>query len=423
MTTATYRASAYMAAAGEMGVRVTVGTDRPDLLAELNPGGSITLDYNEPEAGAALISSFAKEFPVDAIAPVDDDTLILGAMAAEALGLPYHPVEAARTTRSKYELRKVLSEEGLPSPSFRLVSAQEEPEEIAASIAYPCVLKPTFLAASQGVIRANDETEFTEAYRRVGAILDDPESIARGGAEARMILVEDYLEGVEVAVEGLVVRGEAHILAIFDKPDPLEGPFFEETIYVTPSRLSEETQASIREETKRAARAIRLREGPLHAELRINDAGEIRVIDVAEPRHRREMLGRARVRGRRLARTPHPLPGSRRCAFLDGARENRFRRHDDPHTRRRGAEGSRGQGRSPGRARCRGGRHIHPHRRARRAAARGRQIPGLHLRQGGAAGRGGGRPARRARETALRYRGISPRKKARPKGRPFILST
>ena len=281
MTTATYRASAYMAAAQEMGVRVTVGTDRPDLLAGLNPGGSITLDYGEPEAGAALIESFAKEFPLDAIAPVDDDTLILGAMAAEALGLPYHPVEAARTTRSKYELRKVLSEEGLPSPSFRLVSAQEEPEKIAASIPYPCVLKPTFLAASRGVIRANDETEFTEAYRRIGAILEDPDTIARGGPEARMILVEDYLGGVEVAVEGLVVRGEVHILAIFDKPDPLEGPFFEETIYVTPSRLPSETQNRIREETIRAARAIRLREGPLHAELRINDAGETHVIDVA----------------------------------------------------------------------------------------------------------------------------------------------
>lgn len=281
MTTATYRASAYMAAAGELGVRVTVGTDRPDLLAGLNPGASITLDYNEPEAGAALISSFAKDFPIDAVAPVDDDTLILGAMAAEALGLPYHPVEAARTTRSKYELRKVLSEEGLPSPSFRLVSAREEPEKIALGLRYPCVLKPTFLAASRGVIRANDEVEFAEAYRRVGAILEEPDTIARGGAEAGMILVEDYLEGVEVAVEGLVVRGEAHILAIFDKPDPLKGPFFEETIYVTPSRLPDETQAAIREETIRAARAIRLREGPLHAELRIDEEGRIWVIDVA----------------------------------------------------------------------------------------------------------------------------------------------
>lgn len=281
MTTATYRASAYMKAAAEMGLRLTVGTDRPDLLAELNPGGSITLDYNEPEAGAGLIESFANEYPIDAIAPVDDDTLILGAMAAEALGLPYHPVEAARTTRSKYELRKVLSEEGLPSPSFRLVSAQEEPEVIAASIPFPCVLKPTFLAASRGVIRANDVAEFAEAYRRIGAILNDPDTIARGGAEAGMILVEDYLDGFEVAVEGLVVRGEVHILAIFDKPDPLEGPFFEETIYVTPSRLPVDVQEKIHEETIRAARAIRLREGPLHAELRINEAGEIHVIDVA----------------------------------------------------------------------------------------------------------------------------------------------
>ncbi len=281
MTTTTYRASAYMEAAEKMGLRLAVGTDRPDLLAGLNPGGSITLDYTKPEAGAASIKSFAKEFPIDAVAPVDDDTLILGAMAAEMLGLPCHPVESARTTRSKYELRKVLSEEGLPSPSFRLVSAQEEPEKIASGLHYPCVLKPTFLAASRGVIRANDAAEFAEAYRRIGAILDEPDTIARGGEEARMILVEDYLDGIEVAVEGLVVRGEAHILAIFDKPDPLEGPFFEETIYVTPSRLPEETQATIREETIRAAHAIRLRDGPLHAELRITEDGRIWVIDVA----------------------------------------------------------------------------------------------------------------------------------------------
>ncbi len=281
MTTATYRAAAYVAAAEALGVQLTVGTDRPDLLAGLNPGASLTLDYGQPDAGAARIQSFAKTFPIDAVAPVDDETLILGAMAAEALGLPYHPVEAARATRSKYELRKTLSEEGLPSPAFRLVSAQDDPERISARIRYPCVLKPTFLAASQGVIRANDAAEFAQAYRRIGAILEEPENVARGGAEARMILVEDYLEGVETAVEGLVVRGEVHLLAIFDKPDPLEGPFFEETIYVTPSRLPDETQRRIREETIRAARAIRLRDGPLHAELRVDGAGQVWTIDVA----------------------------------------------------------------------------------------------------------------------------------------------
>ncbi len=281
MTTATYRASAYVTAAEEMGLLLTVGTDRPDVLADLNTGAALALDYARPEAGAALIESFAKSFPLHAIAPVDDDALILGAMAAESLGLPFHPVEAARATRSKYELRKTLAEEGLPSPAFRLVSAQEAPERIAASVRYPCVLKPTFLSASRGVIRANDEAEFAQAYRRVAAILEEPETLARGGEEARMILVEDYLPGVEAAVEGLVIRGEVHVLAIFDKPDPLEGPFFEETIYVTPSRLPDETQAKIRKETVRAARAIRLREGPLHAELRIDDAGEVWVIDAA----------------------------------------------------------------------------------------------------------------------------------------------
>ncbi len=281
LTTATYRASAYLAAAEEMGLRLTVGTDRPDLLAELNPGGSITLDYQKPEEGAARVAQFAREYPLAAIAPVDDDTLILGAMAAEALGLPYHPVEAARATRSKYELRKTLAEEGLASPGFRLVSSQENPAAIAPGVRYPCVLKPTFMSASRGVVRANDEAEFADAYRRIGAMLEEPDSLARGGAEARMILVEDYLEGTEVAVEGLVVRGQTHVLAVFDKPDPLVGPFFEETIYVTPSRLPEEILGRVHEETARAARAIRLREGPLHAEIRIDAAGRPWVIDVA----------------------------------------------------------------------------------------------------------------------------------------------
>ncbi len=280
MTVNTYRASAYMSAAEKAGLQVAVGTDRPDVLGDLNPGGSITLDFHEPEAAAKAIRKFAEEYPLDAIVLVDDEAVIAGAMAAETLGLPAHTVEGARATRSKYELRKLLDEEGLPSPAFRLAAAEEGPAPIARTVSFPCVLKPTFLAASQGVIRANNEDEFAAAWRRVGAILSDPDAKARGGPEAGMILVEDYLPGAEAALEGLVAGGALHVLAIFDKPDPMEGPYFEETIYVTPSRLPEKTQAEIVRTAERAARAIGLRDGPVHAEFRINEGG-IWVLDVA----------------------------------------------------------------------------------------------------------------------------------------------
>jgi hypothetical protein len=280
MTVNTYRASAYMEAAEKAEVLVTVGTDRPDVLGELNPGGSLRLDYHQPEVAAKVIAAFAESYPIDAVVSVDDDTVIVGAMAAEKMELPAHSVEAARATRSKYELRKLFDEEGLPSPDFRLMSADEDPKALAKTAVYPCVLKPTFLSASQGVIRANNETEFEAAYHRIASILDDPDTKTRGGAEAEMILVEDYLPGSEVALEGLVAGGTLHVLAIFDKPDPMEGPYFEETIYVTPSRLSTETQADLKRTAEQAIKAIGLHDGPVHAEFRFNKKG-IFVLDVA----------------------------------------------------------------------------------------------------------------------------------------------
>ncbi|MEK6710247.1 MAG: ATP-grasp domain-containing protein [Nitrospinota bacterium] len=273
MTTATYRAKAFLEAAARLGVRAAVGTDRPDVLGKLNPGGSLALDFLQPEGQVEAIAAFAEQYPLDAVVPIDDDTVILGALAARKLGLPFHPPEAARATRSKYQLRQVLSEEGLPAPAFRLLSIEEDPAKLARAVSYPCVLKPTFLSASRGVIRANDEAEFQAAFRRVAAILREPATAGRGGAEAGMILAEDYIAGAEVALEGLMIRGELHALALFDKPDPLEGPFFEETIYVTPSRLPRERQEEILRQAGRAARALGLREGPVHAEFRLNERG------------------------------------------------------------------------------------------------------------------------------------------------------
>ena len=71
-----------------------------------------------------------------------------------------------------------------------------------------------------------------------------------------MILAEDYIPGKEVALEGILEGGELRVLALFDKPDPMEGPYFEETIYVTPSRLPDETQETIADTAARALRAL-----------------------------------------------------------------------------------------------------------------------------------------------------------------------
>jgi biotin carboxylase len=204
---------------------------------------------------------------------VEDETAEIAAMAAEALGLPHNSVESVRTTRDKHRMRELFRSSGLRVPAFQRISIGEEPELAAGRVAYPCVLKPLFLSASRGVIRADDPKSFATAFERVRALLMDPAVVRKGGESALWILVESYIPGKEVALEGLMIRGSLKVLALFDKPDPLEGPFFEETIYVTPSRLPEKDQREISDIASRAATALGLREGPLHAELRINESG------------------------------------------------------------------------------------------------------------------------------------------------------
>src|SRR6185369_10053723 len=160
-----------------------------------------------------------------------------------------------------------------PSPACRVFDKGEDPVRAAAAVRFPCVLKPTFLAASRGVIRADGEEEFVAAWRRIVKILEEPEIAAKGGEASGEILVEDFVGGREVALEGLLRQGELKVLALFDKPDPLEGPYFEETIYVTPSRLDPQTQDRIAQVAAHGALALVLRDGPVHAELRVNESG------------------------------------------------------------------------------------------------------------------------------------------------------
>jgi len=198
---------------------------------------------------------------------VDDDTTVQAAQVARALGLAHNSVESVKATRYKDVMRLALSEADVLSPGFTTVALDDDPSLVAARIRFPCVLKPLALSASRGVIRADDEVQFVAAFEEIAAILREAEPAAN------QILVEDFIPGEEVALEGLLQAGKLTTLALFDKPDPLDGPYFEETIYVTPSRKAAAVQADVARVTQQAALALGLQSGPVHAEVRVNDRG------------------------------------------------------------------------------------------------------------------------------------------------------
>ena len=271
----TYRAPDFMAAAQRLGVEVVVGTDRD--LPQLAPGRALQLDLASPEAGAQRVVEFAREHQIDSVVAVDDGGTLVASLASERLGLPHNSFSGVEATRNKHLLRQRLARAELLSPQYRLLSVDDDPqtaaEQLAAQGLFPCVVKPLSLSASRGVMRADDAAEFVRAFERLRALLANPQIAADCGETAGQVLVEGYIPGDEVALEGLLDGGALRVLAIFDKPDPLVGPFFEETIYVTPSRLPAERQSEVAEATERAARALGLRDGPIHAEFRVNDEG------------------------------------------------------------------------------------------------------------------------------------------------------
>lgn len=284
-----YRGSVFLEAASRLDVPVTVGSERPQVLAAANPGGFLTLNFLVPEEATRIIVEFAKENPIQVVIAADDDGVSLAAMVAAALGLPHNSVGAVSAARNKHRMREILAETGIPSPRFAGFSIDEDPKEVARRVSFPCVVKPLFLSASRGVIRADDTAQFVTAFHRLVAILRQPEVAVQGGTLAQQILVEGFIPGIEVALEGLLLKGKLKVLALFDKPDPLDGAFFEETIYVTPSRLSVAAQKAIIECTEKAVAALGLREGPVHAELRVNDEGPLDTRDCPAI-HRRSLL-------------------------------------------------------------------------------------------------------------------------------------
>jgi len=260
-------------AARQIGVELTVASEQASTLEAANPAGLLTLDFEQPDRAADAARVFATQYPIAGVVGVDDRTAVVAAAIATKLRLRGNPVHAAIAASDKHLQREQLAKAAVPIPRFMLHSLEEDPAALAKSIKYPCVLKPVRLSASRGVIRADNPPSFLAAHSRLRAILADPETAAACGDRARHYLIEEFIPGYEVALEGLVVDRRLHVLALFDKPDPLDGPFFEETIYVTPSTVPGGLQAAIKDCADRAVRAVGITDGPVHAELRYNENG------------------------------------------------------------------------------------------------------------------------------------------------------
>ena len=268
-----YQTRSFQAAADKLGVELAYATDRCSHLDDPWNDQALAVHFELPEGAAGSVLEAERGQRVDGILAVGDRPTAAAAYVARGLGLTYNHPASVEACRNKVRMREVLRDGGLPEPWFRSVSLQPLPEPALLGITYPCVLKPISLSASQGVTRANHREEFLTAAARLKRLLNSPEILATREPNRDQMIVEGYLEGREVAVEALLTDGELRVLAIFDKPDPLEGPYFEETIYVTPSRLFVDDQRNIEASLLACVRAIGLTHGPVHAEFRLNDQG------------------------------------------------------------------------------------------------------------------------------------------------------
>jgi len=272
-----YQTRAFAEAARHLRLDLVLASDRCHVLEDPWGDRAIPVRFDDPRASRDVLVAAG---PFDAIVAVADRPTVIAAFAAEALGVTYNSPASVEACHDKYVARQRFAAAGLPVPKFFRVPVNANPRDVAGRAPFPCVLKPLGLSASRGVIRANDVTEFEAAFARIRALLGSVDIAVMREEQNRYIQVESFIDGREFALEGLVTAGELQVLAIFDKPDPLDGPFFEETIYVTPSRESPETQAGLIAAASSAVRALGLTHGPIHAELRMQ-GGEAWVLEVA----------------------------------------------------------------------------------------------------------------------------------------------
>lgn len=278
LPTKSYRADDFLAAAKRLGVEVVIASDRCHVLAQEWPG-ALPLEFRDAERAALELAREVEVHRPLAVIGVDDQTALVAALAAARLGLSHNPPEAVAAARNKLASRERLRAAGVPVPWFQAVPG-EGADLDALAVPFPCVVKPLALSASRGVIRANDRAQLSAAYERVSALLRAPQVAERRDPLLQSVLIEGFIPGPEVALEGLLWRGRLEVLALFDKPDPLDGPFFEETLYVTPSRHPAELQAAVARAAALGAQALGLCDGPIHAELRLSPDGP-RIVEIA----------------------------------------------------------------------------------------------------------------------------------------------
>jgi ATP-grasp domain/L-amino acid ligase C-terminal domain 2 len=269
-----YQTRSFEEAAQKHATEIIYVTDRCHQLEDPWSDRAIAVHFESAQSAAASVVAALNGKSVDGILALGDSPSVAAAYTARELGISYNHPASVEACRSKLRMRAVFQQAGLNTPWFRVMNLDPLPEPALLGISYPCVLKPLSLSASRGVIRANNRDEFVTAAQRIRTLLESPEIRATREAHLDQILVEGYIPGREVAVEGLLTDGAFKVLAMFDKPDPLEGPYFEETIYVTPSSLTESQQLAIQKCAQDSARAIGLSRGPVHAEFRIHGNGE-----------------------------------------------------------------------------------------------------------------------------------------------------
>lgn len=281
-STTGYQAQSFRAAAARLGIPLVLASDRCHQLEDPWRDGAIALRFEDPTAAAVTIANALPQAPAGIIA-LGDREAVIAAHASQLLNIQFHPPQAAEIARNKFHFRQRCQAAGLSTPRFQHVALDSDVAAALAATTFPCVLKPLVLSASRGVIRANTPAEFTAAFARIRALLKTPEVRKMQDPEAEWLLVEEFIPGDEIAVEGLMTDGRLCVLAIFDKPNPLAGPFFEETIYVTPSRLSSARQRAVEQTLAHAAKAIGLSQGPVHAELRLSENSPVMLECAARP--------------------------------------------------------------------------------------------------------------------------------------------
>jgi biotin carboxylase len=279
-TTTGYQLRSFGEAARALGVTLLLATDRCDQLDDPWSDQAIAVRFGgDPQVVAEAVAACARERP-DAVIAVGDRPTVLAAHVAAALGLEGNPAAAAIRSRNKLQTRDAFRRAGLRTPAFQAVSLHDDPVVLAGETAYPAVLKPLALSGSRGVMRIDNGAEFVKFFARLRALMMSPDIRIERDAAHDAALIESFIAGEEFAIEGVLTRGDFHPFAILDKPDPLDGPFFEESIYLTPSRQPAEMQDAIVAAVARAAKALGLRHGPVHAECRVNRSG-IYVLEVA----------------------------------------------------------------------------------------------------------------------------------------------